>query len=161
MKHQIRVYTTAKRRHAELLRGLRHKYDGIYFTARWPVTVNLSTESVRPVTHWLNDNCDDIIRSSFVVIYAEPDDDLKTSLVEIGIAMAHDKRIYVVGVNPGFDPWDKMENCVRVPTIDKAIECIRAEVSRQAKETIGRGQGIDTTPHIQVGPSEDKVAAQS
>lgn len=138
----IRVYTTAKVIHATMLKEVRAKYDGIYFTARWPLVANISSENVRPVVYWLNDNFDDISRSDYVIIYAEPHDVLKTSLVEIGWAMAHGKIVYCVGNNAQFEPWNAM--CRRVGTFDEAIKRIKEEWRGGKFEIIGRGDGIKT-----------------
>jgi hypothetical protein len=50
-----------------------------------------------PVTHWLRENFDDAIASHYVVLYLEPGDDLNTSLIEVGHAMAHGKAILLAG----------------------------------------------------------------
>jgi len=139
----IRVYITAKVIHANMLKESRVKYDGIYFTARWSIVANISSESVRPVTYWLNDNFDDISRSDFVIIYAEKHDVLKTSLVEVGWAMAHGKPVYCVGDNAQFEPWNAM--CRRVSTLDEAIRRIKEEVRGAKFEKIVRGDSIKTT----------------
>ncbi len=145
----IRVYITAKIIHAQMLTESRVKYDGIYFTAKWNIVANLSSEKVRPVTYWLNDNFDDIARSDFVIIYAEPHDVLKTSLVEVGYAMAHNKPVYVVApssvaaddtliINNQLEPWNAM--CRRTGSLDEAIKKIKEEVRGAKFETIGRGK---------------------
>lgn len=124
----IRVYTTAKVIHAQMLAECRAKYDGIYFTARWPLVANVSSEKVRPVMYWLNDNVDDIERSEYVILYAEKHDELKTSLIEIGHAMRAGKKVVTVGENKAFEPWSAV--CfARVKTMDEAIKRIRADAN--------------------------------
>ena len=123
---KIRVYTTAKVIHAEMLKNIRPKWDEIYWTARWPVTVSLSTEKVKPIVYWLNDNIDDVVRSDYVILYAEPSDRLNISLGEIGVAIAHGKPIYFVGKNKTFDNWRGFVEIVE--TMDEAIKQIKQAV---------------------------------
>lgn len=143
----IRVYTTAKVLHASMLTQCRAEFDGIYFTARWPLMVNVSSEKARPVVFWLNDNFDDIQRSDYVIVYAEEHDVLKTSLIEIGWAMGHGKKIICVGENAQFEPWSTM--CLaRVRTMTEAIKRIRQDVNpkkEQGKDYYLVGEKILTT----------------
>jgi len=129
---KIRVYTTAKIIHAEFLKNIRNKWDEIYWTARWPVTVNLSSEKIKPIVYWLNDNIDDVVRSDYVILYAEQEDKLNISLGEIGVAIAHGKPIYFVGNNPAFHNWIGFVTIV--PTMDEAIKQIKAAVFGEPPE---------------------------
>lgn len=92
MQQQIKVYITAKREHAEKI--LAAVPDGFHCNARWIYMVN---SPARPVTHWLMENFDDAIASHFVIFYVEAGDRLRTSLVEVGNAIAHGKKIFIAG----------------------------------------------------------------
>jgi hypothetical protein len=89
---QIRVYITSKREHAEKLRAL--KMDGIHINARW---LWMGERGDMPVTHWLNENFIDAINSDYVILYVERDDDLNTSLIEVGHALSYRKPILIAG----------------------------------------------------------------
>ena len=50
---RISVYVTSKRIHAAELLALRAEWPQLYFTARWPVVRDLSSEQARPASLWL------------------------------------------------------------------------------------------------------------
>ena len=101
----VSVYVTAKRIHAGMLLDLRKDWPHLYFTARWPIVRDISSEQSKPAHLWLQDNTDDIIRSDVVVFYAEPDDVLSGSIWETAVGWTHGKEIYLAGSNPGFKEW--------------------------------------------------------
>lgn len=90
MLTQIKIYWTAKREHANKI--LKAIPDGFHCNSRW---VYMQQFGDRPVTHWLRENFDDAIASNFVGFLVEPGDKLKTSLIEIGNALAHGKKIFI------------------------------------------------------------------
>ena len=89
---QIKVYVTAKREHGEKI--LAAFPDGFHCNARW---IYMLGSGERPVTHWLRENFDDAIASHFVVLYVEAGDNLRTSLIEVGHAIAHGKKVFIAG----------------------------------------------------------------
>lgn len=110
---QIKVYITAKREHAEKI--TKAIPDGFHCNSRWPYMLHTGE---RPVTHWLRENFDDAVASDFVIFYVEPGDNLKTSLIEVGHALAWGKRIFIASdrqlnesdecllvPHKGLDPW--------------------------------------------------------
>lgn len=101
----VPVYITAKRIHAPMLLDLRKDHPNIYFTARWPVVRDISSEQLRPARLWFQDNVADMTRAEAVIHYAEKDDLLSGSLVELGVAWAHGKDIYLCGENAGYKEW--------------------------------------------------------
>lgn len=92
MLEQIKIYVTAKREHGEKI--LDEFPDGFHCNARW---IYMLQSGERPVTHWLRENFDDAIASHFVILYVEPGDNLRTSLVEIGHALAYGKKVFIAG----------------------------------------------------------------
>lgn len=92
---QIKVYISAKLHHAAKLAALR--VDGFHINARWIEMAESGRKRMKPVTHWQQENFDDITTAHFIILYVEPSDDLKGSLVEIGYALAHGKRVFIVG----------------------------------------------------------------
>ena len=89
---QIKIYATSKREHGEKI--LAAVPDGFHCNARW---IYMLGSGQRPVTHWLQENFDDAIASHFVLLYVERDDNLKTSILELGHAIAHNKKIFIAG----------------------------------------------------------------
>lgn len=120
----VSVYITSKRIHAAKLLELRERWTYLYFTARWPVVRDISFEQGRPARLWLRDNEDDMLRSDVVVCYAEKDDQLNTSIFELGAAYARHKPIYLVGNNLGFKEWQHAEGIQHFETMDVALQRI-------------------------------------
>lgn len=116
---QIKVYFTAKREHAdEILASIP---DGFHCNSRW---IYMLQSGERPVTHWLRENFDDAIASHYVVFFLKPGDNLKTSLVEVGNAIAHGKMIFIAGdrdfeelkglPHKDIEPWCGFTNQVKI-----------------------------------------------
>lgn len=95
----VSVYITAKLIHAPLLVHLRKDWPRLYFTARWPLTAQLPSESAKPASLWTQDNETDLLAAQVVVAYSHRDEamPLKDPLWELGLAHAHRKPIYLVG----------------------------------------------------------------
>lgn len=120
----VTCYTASKLIHATKLLGLRDQWPKIHFTARWPVVRDISSEQSRPAAHWLMDNVDDIIRSQVVLVYVEKDDHLKGGLVEVGIAWAHGKQIYLVGDHEDYSKWKFLPRVHRCKDLEDACRRI-------------------------------------
>lgn len=121
----IKVYITAKLEHAHKLAQLNP--DGFHINARWIEMSERGRQRNKPVSHWQQENFDDIIAAHFFLFYAEPGDELKGSIGETFFAMAHNKKVWIAGnassVNDenwgvGIKP-DGAENEIRIP--NKAI----------------------------------------
>lgn len=126
MHPEIRVYTASKKTHAAKLKDFRSKVDGIYFTARWPITCLIEDEKVKPARHWQQDNIDDIIRSDAILVYVESGEHLKGGLVEIGIAIAHGKPVFLVGEHADYSKWQYLPRVYRnMKTLEEAIDRIK------------------------------------
>lgn len=139
---QLKVFIASKVRHAEMLRGLRTTInsDGIHFNARWLETVNLPYNSTKPVSHWQQENLDDINSADAVFVYAERGEHLKGALFELGYAYAYGKPIYLVGqtVTPGvdgtktefhadFEPWSRVnpQQIFRANDFQEAVDALK------------------------------------
>lgn len=117
------VYIASKTRHAEKIKALEGAFPRVYFTARWPRLCHMSSEAVRPVTHWQNDNFSDIARSEVILVYAEDGDELYGALIEVGYAFPFpDKLIYVVGSHKAYSHWQSHNRVRRKPTLEAALE---------------------------------------
>lgn len=134
---QIKIYITAKREHANKIRL--SVPDGFHCNARW---IYMGHIAERPVTHWLNENFDDAIMSHFVIFYVEPGDKLKTSLLEVGNALAHRKQIFiasdkklsegdigqVVLPHKDLDPWIGFEQIKYTGTLAQTFTAIKNQI---------------------------------
>lgn len=104
---EARVYVVSKRKHAARLLHLRKEFPGVYFTARWPLSVLQGSEELRPASQYMEDNFDDIQRSGYVLAYVEDGEHLKHGLTELGYATAWGKQIWLVG-------WKQEEGSVEI-----------------------------------------------
>lgn len=142
---QIKVYISAKLEHAPKLAAL--KQDGFHINARWIDLAKVGRERMKPVTHWQQENFDDIAMAHFVIMYLEPGDKLKGSLFEIGYAIGIGKKVWIAGDGHGvemalpvqdgedvtirlphrdIEPWARYRQSIRVvPSLDEAFTSIR------------------------------------
>ena len=125
---RISVYVTSKRIHAAELLALRAEWPQLYFTARWPVVRDLSSEQARPASLWLQDNVDDIRRSEVFLSYAAREDELNGSIWETGVAWENGKPIYLVGDNPGYKEWRHAPNTWHFASLEAALTHVRGRL---------------------------------
>lgn len=142
---QIKVYISAKLEHAAKLAAL--KVDGFHINARWIEMADAGRKRLKPVTHWQQENFDDIETAHFFLLYVEPSDDLKGSLFEIGYAVGIGKKCWIAGDGHGVEvtpegaansitvphkgvlPWGHYRQRIRMaPTIQAAFIDIRRYV---------------------------------
>lgn len=112
---QIKVYISAKLEHAPKLAAL--KQDGFHINARWIEMAEAGRQRLKPVSHWQQENFDDIEMADFVILYLEPGDHLKGSLFEIGYAIGRGKKVWIAGDGNGLDVVTA-EGIVRLPHKD-------------------------------------------
>lgn len=139
---QIKVYTSSKLEHAAKLKAA--DQDGFHFNARWLDTADAGRQRLKPVTHWQQENFDDIVAAHFFLLYVEPGDHLKGSLVEMGYAIARGKKCWIAGDGNGANfitegnagvlrlphkdilPWGSYRQAVRiVPSLAHALGQMR------------------------------------
>jgi len=88
----MKIYTASKTMHADKWRALRREHD---VTASWVdeagegQSVDYSELAARCIT--------DIERADFLLLYCEPGESLKGTLIEAGIALAFGKEVRCVG----------------------------------------------------------------
>lgn len=150
---QIKVYTSAKIDHAVKLKAA--DQDGFHFNARWLDTAEAGRQRLKPVTHWQQENFDDIVAAHFFLLYVEPGDHLKGSLVELGYAIGRGKMCWIAGDGNGVDvlteaevgfqrfphrdilPWGLYRQAVRiVPSLPHALSQMRGLVRPSALKNI-------------------------
>lgn len=110
---QIKIYIASKLRHAALIKSFCR--DGFHFNARWLDTGNLAINSAKPVTHWLEENFDDIRSCDCLIVYAEEGEHLRTAIGEAFFAIAHGKPVFVIGEHEDYAPW-----CYYSPQVRRA-----------------------------------------
>lgn len=142
---QIKVYISGKLEHAARLAALQP--DGIHINSRWIEMAEGARKRMKPVTHWQQENFDDIASAHFFIMYVEPSDQLKGSLFEIGYAVGIGKKCWIAGngqlvdvvpegaansiqlPHKGIIPWGQYRQRIRMAsTIDQAFKEIRALV---------------------------------
>lgn len=134
---QIKTYISAKLGHASMLAALQP--DGFHINARWIEMADAGRKRMKPISHWQQENFDDIVAAHVFILYVEPSDQLKGSIFEAGYAVAHGKKIWIVGNGDkagegwGVDcPIEGSEKMIRLPHKDipswglyrPAIKCI-------------------------------------
>ncbi len=123
---QIKIYVASKLRHAARIKEARS--DGFHFNARWLDTGNLAANAAKPVTHWLEENFDDIRGCDYLIVYAEAGEHLKTAIGEAFYAIAHGKPVFVLGEHADYVPWCFLSPQVRRATdFEAALNIIRSE----------------------------------
>lgn len=143
--NMLKVYIAAKRRHAAKLVDL--DVDGVHVNSRWIelALVEAGRKRSKPVTHWQQENFDDIASSHFVVFYLEPGDELEGALWETGYAAGLGKKIWIAGDGHGVEvdvpdgptmrlphrgilPWALYRQQVRIViSLEAAFEAIKRE----------------------------------
>lgn len=92
---QISISIASKRRHAELIKGLR--LDGVHLNSRWLDTANLASNAAKPAAHWQRENYSDIRSSEAMLVYGEKGETLVNALQEVGYAIAFGLPVFCVG----------------------------------------------------------------
>lgn len=147
------VYITSKRIYAPMLLELRKDWPTLYFTARWAVTRDIPSEQSKPANLWLRDNVDDIMRSEFVICYAQKDDVLvANSIWECGFAWAHGKPIYLVGENSAFKEWRSADRTWHYETLAGAFVHIinRTKYGQSSEDRVMQAfqHSVDRIAHL-------------
>lgn len=157
MRREIKIYIASKLEHAAKLAALRK--DGFHINARWIDTAPIGQQKLKPVTHWQQENFDDIEMADFVILYVEPGDKLKGALVELGVAIRAGKEIWIAGDGHGVEvsvesdlgafrlphrdilPWSLYAQSIRVAaSLDEAFSQIKARVFPEKKlDNEGKG----------------------
>ena len=99
MRPEIKVSIAAKMEHAPKLAAL--KLDGFHLSSRWIHMAEAARQRMVPVTHWQQENFDDIAMAHFHILYIEAGDDLKGAAWETGWACGRGKRIWIAGEGAG------------------------------------------------------------
>lgn len=92
---QIKTYISAKLGYASYL--AERQPEGFHINARWIEMADAGRKRMKPISHWQQENFDDITAAHVFILYVEPSDQLKGSIFEAGYAVAHGKKIWIAG----------------------------------------------------------------
>ena len=121
-----RVYTASKVHRAPMWRELREEYSHkIVFTSSWindDITPMDEADEAKCKAGWTQ-NLDDCMRSDFLICYAEKDDALCGTLVEIGAVIGRGGIAFLCGECHRFCTWKHSPGVVilRKPFLDYAM----------------------------------------
>lgn len=102
-----KLYTASKVHRAPMWRALRNDYPDIEFTSTWindEITPLMEADANTCRRGWIK-NVEDAQRSSHLICYAEKDDPLSGSLVEIGIVLGVGGKVFIIGDCERFSTW--------------------------------------------------------
>lgn len=102
-----KVYTASKVFRAPMWRSLRADYPNIEFTSTWindDITPLMEAQAETCQKGWIK-NVKDVQRSTHLLCYAEKDDPLSGTLVEIGVMLGVGGRVYLIGDCERFSTW--------------------------------------------------------
>lgn len=121
MRREIKIAIAAKVEHAAKLAAI--SKDGFHITSRWIWMAASGQENMKPVTHWQQENFDDIEAADFVILYLEPGDKLKGALIEIGYAVRAGKQVWIAGDGHGVEiPWRADQDAMTHHADGQAVE---------------------------------------
>lgn len=124
---QTKVYIASKLSHAaKLIDFKREDIPGALVTSRWLHMVSFE-QTAKPADFtwcWMIDE-NDVRDCDVLLIYGEPDDELRGALIEVGMAIALRKVVLVVGDCPSFGTWQYHPQVVRLDILQQAANVIR------------------------------------
>lgn len=118
----IKIYTASKTRHASIWIQLRK--TGLNIISTWlnefetGVGMNLKELAIQSI---IEPTIADV-----TILYCEPEDYLSFALIEVGAALAHGRKIVVVGEGPSLSKlMAQHPNIYHVETIEDAVVFVR------------------------------------
>lgn len=119
----MRVYTASKISQIPLWKQIKTLWPEIEFTARWvdQVTALSDDDPEECRRGWLRDEAD-VRDSDVVLLYAEPHEKQRGSLIEAGIALGLKMPVIAVGESPDFGTWQFLPGVTRFATLEEARE---------------------------------------
>lgn len=122
-----RVYFASKMCHGEI--KVNHKDVDIYVNshARWYKDQYHKTE-VKPqnIIKFWRETITNIKRSDAVIIYAEPEEILRDSLIEVSIASDLNIPVFVIGDHKKYGRWQYHNDIYFYGTLEQALKGIKA-----------------------------------
>ena len=119
----IRIYPSSLMKNAQMWIDL-SKENQIHYVAQWITHFkykDLNNNQENAVKYWVA-NLRDIKDCDILISYGESDDILGGSLIEIGAALAYNKRVFLVGQNEAFRSWRHHPLVTKYDDMDKALD---------------------------------------
>lgn len=114
------IYIASKTVHAEKWRALRA--SGVPILSTW---IDEAGKGESPDLSDLWVRCiNEAMRASALIAYRQPDEILKGTFIEIGAALAANRKVYLVGFNDGTLSFVKHPRCYLVKDISEALRMI-------------------------------------
>ena len=111
------LYPASKLYHATFLRNVADMSLQFIWNARWLRHEALATaETEDNARGFWRENRDDIRASDGVVLFCNTADTLSGALIEVGMALACQRPVYIVGQNHAITSWQFIPSVRRFPT---------------------------------------------
>lgn len=125
---QPRVYFASKLSKAGFLRELRKAYHEVIVTSRW-IDYDHCEPTADDTEMGIFWSCDivDIAASDYLIVVPpdNPPGDLRGALVEVGVALALNKRIIITGEHESYGTWHHLPHIIHYPNpIDALADII-------------------------------------
>ena len=116
-----KIYFASKLKHAEKFIKWAIEHPEHHMVSRWPYLTGLVPDNAEHAVNFWDDDFADIERCDVLVVYAEQGDKLRGALVEVGYALALNKKVIVIGDHPDFGTWRHSKNVVHVTDMSDLI----------------------------------------
>lgn len=123
------VYTASTLRHGPMWKRLRDHWPEIKFTSSWlDAYMNWSGSEIPVICKdaWVQNELD-VIRSTYVLVFADTQDSLRGGLVEAGMGIAFNKKLLIIGAHSSYGTWQYHPNVRRLVSLNAARNLINAE----------------------------------
>ena len=119
----LKIYIASKISHGEKLFkwSTTHNMQIHTFTSNWyrPPFKGMSEDPGFAKMFWEMDIYD-VKLCDILLLYAEPEDNLRGALVEVGVALSDKKAVLIVGENDGHGTWQHHRGVFKVKDLEEA-----------------------------------------
>lgn len=125
----IRVYTASKLGRAPLWKRLQGEWPKVFFHARWLRHIEIGTPDTpeNAISFWCEDQ-EDVANADALVVFAGEGEHLRGALVEVGIAIANQVPVVVIGDHPDYGTWQYHPGVARVADFNEAYAYLIKEI---------------------------------
>ena len=123
----IRVYTASKLAVAPFWKELQAKWaKDVFFHARWLRHVEVGTPDTpeNAAYFWMEDE-QDVETADALIVYARLEDHIRGALVEVGMAIAKNVPVIVIGTHPDYGTWQYHGGVTQAVDFDDALIILR------------------------------------
>jgi len=123
----LRVYCAGKLKDAQYWREIFRKSPTVHLHARWLAHVERETPDTPDEAQefWLEDQ-EDVQAADALLVWADARDHLRGALVEVGMALAYEISVIVIGDHPDYGTWQHHPNVHWVATFTEAEELLES-----------------------------------